>query len=332
MKDHRNYNSNPINSTDLLPYAEDILEKLRRDYPDFDFSEGIAAKEVTWQMQNTEGLDLEYRDAWLELGLILKEKKSANLFDGFLLYSGRSYDMEHFWAFNKGYLDAYYNIVPLPEGDVLPVFSWGLDELTMFLSRSLNGERYATGSSIFSGKMGQKLFHDKLVLEQNRSPLPHYEPFFDMEGVVLENDRSVLVDKGRLVSVYTDKKTADLYNLPHTGAASGEYDDKPGLSTAPIEFAVDSDDVKAALGGKMAILVAASSGGDLTSDGSYAAPVQLAFLFDGEKIIGKLPEFTMRSHLYKMLGEDYIGTFENKHFYLGDGVKLQGYYMTIVGN
>jgi len=36
------------------------------------------------------------------------------------------------------------------------------------------------------------------------------------------------------------------------------------------------------------------------------------------------------SHLDKMLGEDYIGTFDNTVFYLGDlPSQLQGYYMTI---
>lgn len=39
----------------------------------------------------------------------------------------------------------------------------------------------------------------------------------------------------------------------------------------------------------------------------------------------------MRSHLNAMLGEDYIGTFDNTAFYLGDiPSQLQGYYMTIM--
>ncbi|MBN2220936.1 MAG: hypothetical protein JW708_01935, partial [Vallitaleaceae bacterium] len=71
-------------------------------------------------------------------------------------------------------------------------------------------------------------------------------------------------------------------------------------------------------------------GGDFTPDGNFAAPVQIAFLFDGNTILGKLSEFTMKSNLYKMLGEDYIGTFENKFFYQGDmGTQIQGYYMEV---
>ncbi len=328
-KDHRCYNENPMTGEDLLKYSEDILAVLRRDYPEFDFSESISTTEVQWNMKNTAGLDLEYRDAIIYLGLILKEKKSANLFDGFLMYFGRSLDMDKFWAFNRDYLAAYNNSVPLPEGDVLPVFTFQFNELLGFLANCLNGERYAVGSSIFSGKLNEQLFNDKIVLKQNMDPIYTAEPFFDMEGTVLENDSYTLIDKGRLTGVFTDKRSADMYNLPHTGAASGGYDDMPMLQGAPLRFDVDSEDIKKALGGRPALLVAVSSGGDFTADGSFAAPVQVGFLFDGERINGKVPEFTMSSHLNKMLGEDYIGTFENKHLYLGEGLTLQGFNMKI---
>jgi PmbA protein len=97
-----------------------------------------------------------------------------------------------------------------------------------------------------------------------------------------------------------------------------------------LAFKTDAQDIAAALKGQPAIFAFMASGGDFTADGSYATPVQVAFLFDGKRIIGKLPEFAMRSHLDKMLGEDYIGTFDNTVFYLGDlPSQLQGYYMTI---
>ena len=334
-RDHRQYNAHPMTAMALLEHAQSILETLRNDYSDFDFSETILTKEVVHQMRNSEGLDLEYKDAFFSLELLLKEKQSANLFDGFLLCSGRQVDLDQFWAFNRSYLQAYRNKVDLPEGDVLPIFTIGADMLLGFMTKSLHGERYANGSSIFSGKMGEQLFNEKVSLELNRNPERFSEQFpsafFDTEGVVLEEDRHVMIDKGKLVSVFTDKKSADIYNLPHTGAASGTYDDMPVLSSAPLYFRTDSTDIKHALGGKPAVLVLLSAGGDFTPDGSFAAPVQVSFLFDGEHILGKLPEFTMRSHLNKMLGEDYMGTFDNTQLYIGDiHSQLQGYYMTIV--
>ncbi len=329
LKDHRDYSNESISSAELMNLSEEILERLRSDYSDFDFSEGISIKEVAWTMKNTQGLDLEYKDAYIALGLILKEKKLANLFDGFLQYYGRSFDLDKFWEFNTGYLEAYRNQVPLPEGKTLPVFTLGFAELEYFLSRSLNGEIYATGGSLFSNKIGEKLFNEKITLKQDMNPVYRAQPFFDMEGVVLEDDCYDLVKEGKLVNLFTDKRTAKLYNLPHTGAASGAYDGMPTLTRAPLRFAVDSHDIKDALGGQMAVLVVISSGGDFTADGSFAAPVQVGFLFDGQRIIGKLPEFTIRSSLYEMLGDDYIGTFENKHLYLGEGILLQGYYMEV---
>ncbi len=330
-KDHRTYNDNPISAEKLMSITESVLETLGKEYSDFDFSETVSTSEITIEMRNSEGLDLEYKDAYFSLGLILREKKSANLFDGLVMCVGRQFDPDKFWAFNRSYLEAYRNPVALPEGEVLPVFALMPDNLTGFLNKSLNGERFATGSSIFSGKLGEQLFNEKVTLEQNRNPLHEPGAFFDMEGVVLPEDRCVLIEDGKLVSVFTDKKNSVLYNLPHTGSASGAYDDMPSLTTVPLRFRTDSKNLKDALKGQPAILTVISSGGDFTPDGSFAAPVQVSFLFDGENIIGKLPEFTMRSHLNKMLGEDYIGTFDNTVFYLGDiPSQVQGYYMTIM--
>ena len=42
-------------------------------------------------------------------------------------------------------------------------------------------------------------------------------------------------------------------------------------------------------------------------DGTYAMPVQASYLTDGEKILGLLPPFTMRSNMFDMFGKDLIG-------------------------
>lgn len=335
-KDSRCYNDQPMSAQEVLAHADSVLATLQQEYPDFSFSEFIAGTESTWQMRNNQGLDLEYRDASFVINLILKETKTANLFDGALVCQCRKFDPDKFWSFNRAFLEAYRNKVELPEGEVLPVFSLGDENLSGFLVRALNGERYATGSSIFSGKIGEQLFSDKIALDISRDSHANAAPFFDMEGVVLTQDRLPLIEAGKLTRVLTDKKLAQQYNLPHTGAASGGYDDIPGLDSSryadlTLDFKTDSQDIVAALQGKPAIFSFVSSGGDFTPDGSYAAPIQVSFLFDGERIMGKLPEFTVRSHLYKMLGEDYIGTFDNTALYFGDiPTQLQGYYMTIM--
>jgi len=334
LKDHRCYNEQPMSSQELLEQAEGVLQILQKDYPDFAFSESISSIEQIVQMRNSEGLDLEYKDAVFALSLILKERATANLFDGALFCLTRNFDPDKFWDFNRSFLEAYRNKVELPEGDVLPVFMWDLSVLQSFLGRALHGERFARGSSLFSGKLGEQLFAEKVTIELNRDPATRIKPFFDTEGVVIPNDRLALVENGRLTAVLTDKKTADTYGLAHTGAATGDYDDPPTIDGAhggSLSFKTDSEDIAAVLQGRPAVFALLCSGGDFTADGSFATPVQVSFLFDGERLLGKLPEFAVRSNLFRMLGEDYIGTFENTGLYFGEiQTQLQGYYMTIV--
>lgn len=328
-RDHRKFNKYPMKADELLEISESVMETLREDYSQFDFSQDISTTEVEMTLHNDEGLDLSYKDGYLELGLLLKEKKSGNIMDGFLAYNGRRFDMDKFWSFNKQVLAAYSNPVALPEGDKIPVFTIGGRQGMGFLSKCLNGENYSTKSSIFADKMDQVLFNEKLTVEQNRDPFYTFAPFFDMEGKTSPHGEECFIHNGKFIRVFTDKKTAADYNLPYTGSASGTYDGRPSLAGGSIRIATDSSDIKSSLNGQLAVLVYISSGGDFTPDGHYAAPVQVSFLFDGEKILGKLEEFTMTSHLYDMYGDDYIGTFENTGIYFGDDVQVQGCYMTV---
>lgn len=326
----RDYSKEELNTEMLLKRTEDILNVLTEEFSEFDYSETVLSKEICWEHKNNLGLDLCYIDSVYMIGLILKEKCSANLFDGFISCYGRTFDRKRFFEANRMMLKAYKNKLEVPVGKQIPVFIFENAELIEFLMDQLNGERYGNGSSIFTNKLEEKLFHEKVNIQLNRDPQYRVAAFFDMEGTITKQNKKSLIEEGKLVAFLTDKKTAVDYSLEHTGAAEGEYDDLPQLGKSPLRFEVDSRNLPQVLEGKKAILVYVSSGGDFTPDGNFAAPVQIAFLFDGNTILGKLPEFTMKSNLYKMLGEDYIGTFENDFFYQGDmGAQIQGYYMEV---
>ena len=53
-----------MSQEELLGHAESVLDILRREYSDFDFSETISFNEVVLHMHNTEGLDLKHKDAF----------------------------------------------------------------------------------------------------------------------------------------------------------------------------------------------------------------------------------------------------------------------------
>lgn len=71
------------------------------------------------------------------------------------------------------------------------------------------------------------------------------------------------------------------------------------------------------LEGRKGIFVLVASGGDFTPDGNFATPVQLPFLFDGKKFIGRLPELNISSNLFDMFGKDFIGVGKDNLTSLG---------------
>ncbi|MCH4891118.1 hypothetical protein EZV73_26305 [Acidaminobacter sp. JC074] len=309
----------------LKDTVEEILDFLKA-YDEFDFSEVAKLVEETISFTDSQGTDLVYEDKYVEIGFILKEKALANLFDGFLAYSGRHFDMDKFKSFNKKLLKAYSNKVDMPEEKELPViFMEGEDLLRLKLLQELNGEKIGSKASIFTEKIGSKMFNDKFNVVQNFNPVTAFRPFFDKEGTVMENYKYPLITNGVINCGFSNKKVANRYDLPETGSATGAFDDVPSIGYTNLSFEVDSENLESI--GK-AIMVVIAAGGDYTSDGAFATPVQKAFLYDAGNIVGVLPEFQIKSHLYDMFGKDYIGTFESP-FYSNDHGKVTVCKMTI---
>ncbi|MCL2405826.1 MAG: metallopeptidase TldD-related protein, partial [Defluviitaleaceae bacterium] len=194
------------------------------------------------------------------------------------------------------------------KGETIPVVILGriFNALAKFYA-DLSADSYANGASLFSGKAGEKLFSDKFSFLVNRDAMGTFSRFFDGEGIVLPGDCYNLIENGVLKTPYTTKRTAKQYNLPITGVASMEYDSVP--SAAPLQLTVAKGDktLKELLMGRKAIYIVMASGGDFTPQGEYAAPIQAAYLYDGENYIGRLPQLSMSSNLYDMFGKDFIG-------------------------
>jgi PmbA protein len=328
-KDHRCYKEKEYSETELMELTEQILGSLNEKFNDFIFSESIKTIYMDYRFKNSEGLDLRYEDEHLELGFIVKAKSSPNLFDSELLWEGRNLDVDKFLSFASDQLLAERTKVDLPGEGRIPVFFLTPDSLIQFLMRQLNGEAYGNKVSLFDGKIGEKLFNEKLTIVQNNKSKMTYAPFFDREGVTNLGDSISLVEDGVLERVFTDKKNAKKFNLEHTGSATGGYDDIPSLGFTNIEPEVDSENIQETLNGEKAIFVMIAAGGDFNADGHYATPVQSSYLFDGKKFLGKLPNFNMSNTLYKILGKDYIGTFLSEDLYFGDTHKIFGCYMNI---
>ena len=311
-----NFKKSIVIKSDLSDEEEFILEvtemlkELKRSQPDFYFSNKINLSKVTTSLSNDVGLDLTHENTCLSFSLIVKDKKSSNIIDAFAGYNGWKYDREEFLKDTNSVCEAYKNKLEFTDG-IYPVVFLGWDPIyKKKFVENLNGLLYGSGSSIFSGKMGKKLFNENFTLYQSRNPDDEVmEPFFDFEGTVDEDYRYNFIEDGVLTSPYTDKKTAAMFKLPYSGSAVGEYDSVPSVGIRDVNLKIKESEasMKELLDGKKAVFVLMAAGGDFTPEGKFGSPVQISFLFDGENFIGRLPQINISSHLYDMFGKDYIG-------------------------
>lgn len=310
------YRRGVLSDEELVREVEELLTTLRSEFPDFIFSNNIAIQEMDVSLTNDKGLDLSHRDRFVVIQFVIKEKSSVNVFDAFAAFADREYSREKVLEIVKETLTAYGNQVKLPKEGKLPVVFAADDQLPLMkLAEELNGYKVGTGASLFKDSIGEKKFNEAFTLYQSaeEEDITGYA-FFDAEGVVNKEHKYTLIEDGKIVSPYTDKKTATQFNLPLTGSASAEYDKVPSLASRYLKVASSGKTLKEILNGQLAVAVLIASGGDFTAEGVFGTPVQLAFLTDGEKLIGRLPELTISGELYTMFGDDFIGRSEDKAF------------------
>lgn len=308
------YRKETLSNEDFVREVEELLEILRDEFPDFILSNTIFIKELESKLINDKGLDLSYMDRVVVATIIIKEKESVNIFDAFAAYMDREYSKDEILKIVRNTLIAYRNKVELPKIGKLPVIFAEHDDFVLKkLMEELNGYKVGAGASLFKDELGKKKFSDKFTLYQSaeEEDITGIE-FFDAEGVINQDYKYNLIEEGKIISPYTDKKTAAEFNLPLTGSATADYDKVPSLAPRNLKVKVSDKTLKELLDGELGVLVSLASGGDFTQEGVFGTPVQLAFLTDGEKLLGKLPELTISGELFSMFGDDFLGKSKDK--------------------
>lgn len=296
----------------LREETDALLNELRERQPSFIYSNKVSMTEVYSSLTNNDGLSLEYADNTMSVGIVFKEKSSSSVFDGFLGFQERKFDRKLILDEFDLILNAYREKISLPKKGRYPIIF--LSEETPFskLITDLHADVFVQGGSIFSGRSGQKLFNESFTFGQNLNPEKTLNtPFFDAEGTVNKDYNFNLIENGVLKAPYCDKKTAHKYGLTPTGSAAASYDGIPQTSLIRPYIKRSAESIKSLLGGQPGILAMVLSGGDFTPNGDYATPVQLAMLFDGERILGRLPEFNLSSNIFSMFGSGFRGVVPN---------------------
>lgn len=303
-----NKSSKFINEDKIVTETDDFLYRLKTEHPNFIFSNRLGLKETSAKLLNDKGLNLEYNDKSLDVKLLFKHKTSQNSFDGYIMLKERKYDKSLLLKEINLIINAFKTKVDLLKPGKYPViFTSSMLPVKKLIS-DLNGDLYISQNSLLANKIGQKLFNENFTFYESHNPEDVLNtPFFDGDGIVNDEYRYPLIENGILKAVYTDKKTSQKYKLPLTGSAIPVYNSLSKLGFINYKISDSKNTLKELLSGDIGIMVMNTHSGGFNADGSYAAPVQLSFLFDGERLLGSLPNLQLSSNIYEMFGRDFRG-------------------------
>lgn len=302
---HRDLSDKEITDKELMDLAAEALDHIHKKYPDFSFNGDFQKHISECKMSNSNGLDYSDRDCNVSVSVSFKHKDSKDINDGYYSMSLRNFDVQKFYDMTDNYLANYSKMLELPEELIIQTQYYGYLGL---LHNCLDSESLSLGTSLFTGKIGEKLFSEKFSLRHDVSDKEAWDStFYDGEGVVLPDDKLSYIENGVLLRGYADKRIADKFNVEHTGSAYHTYSDIPSNGRVKMVINRSEKTIKELLDGRLSIVPISSSGGGFNEKGDFVMPVQKSFLCDGEKILGRLPEFTYSTNLYEMFGDGFIG-------------------------
>lgn len=300
---------------EFIPKISKLLARLAKENPEFLFGNKVFLDNMERTYENSDGTKLTYRGNQFALGLSLKYKGSANIMDEFYSGAGNYFDEDQIARDVKTECDAFLNKLPQIDEDEVTVI--GGFEPFQYAIQHFIADMYFNKASLLDGKLGQKIFNDRLSVLNNRNPETQtYLPYFDDEGVINDDNVSYLVKNGVLEKLITCKKSADQYGCENLGVASAPYNGVPQPSMYGFDVQSTAKNLSEIVKGK-AIYLSNTGGGDMTTSGDISIPSMVSYLYEDGKLIGKLPEFTVTGNLFDILGKDFVGVAEQGLFEYG---------------
>lgn len=302
---HRDKTERVFSDKELMDMTKEALGHIHSKHPDFRLDGGISQRRTESHQENERGLNYSNKDCSVHADFSFKHKDSKDIADGWFGIGERNFELGKLYSMADNYLSNFGKMVELPEEIIIQTQYYGL---LGKLKESLDAEKLCLGTSLLTGKLGQKVFSDRFTLCHDVTDKEcWHDNFFDGEGVVLPGDKLAYVENGVVLRGYSDKRIAKKYGVEHTGSAWRDYTDVP--SHGKVSFLITRSDktVKELLDGRLSVVPVRYSGGGFNEKGEYVMPVQMAYLCDGEKFLGRLPEFTLVSSMFDMFGDDFIG-------------------------
>jgi PmbA protein len=290
----------------LVEMGREILDLALAVEPDLRCNISLSRSVQKVRIANSAGLDASYQVSPLSLGMEIDRIDGDDvliLYDSF----GTTVWDDNYLAFARSLVEKLKiarKIVPIQAGNMPVLFSpVGALALGIPLFEGLNGKNVYKGTSPMIGKIGEKLFDEKITIVDNGTldGKPASAPYDD-EGV--PHRCNMLVEKGVVKGFLYDLKTAAQSGAETTGNASRGLFNPPSPSATNFLINPGRTPLKDMIAGiDHGIIVENLLGlgqGNVLS-GAFSNPLSLAFLVEKGEIVGRVKDVSIAGNVYELL-------------------------------
>lgn len=290
----------------LVDIGREILELVLPVEPNARCNISLERSISTTRIRNHKGLDVSFTTSPISLGfeidriegddvLILFDQFGTTIWDkDYLLFARRLVDK----------LKKATRLTTLKPGKMPVLFApSGTLALSLPLSEGLNGKEIHKGTSPLAGKVGEKLFDEKITLLDDGTLDGRFaSASYDDEGVPHRRNR--LIDKGVVKGFIYDLKTAAQAGVESTGNASRSLFTPPAPAYTSLVLQPGTTPFKNILAGvQYGILVEdlLGLGQGNTISGAFSNPLALAYKIEKGEIVGRVKDLSIAGNVYDLL-------------------------------
>lgn len=290
----------------LVEIGREMLDLVLPVEPNARCNVSLERSLVSASIRNQKGLDVSFKTSPLSLGLEIDRIEGD---DVLILYDqlGTTVWEKDYLAFARRLVEKLKKartITSIKPGKMPVLFApSGTLALGLPLSQGLNGKEVYKGTSPMAGKIGEKLFDEKVtIIDDGTIDGKFASASYDDEGV--PRRRNLLIEKGVLKSFIYDLKTAAQSRVESTGNASRQLFSPPEPSFTNFVIQPGQTALKDILAGiDEGILVEDLLGigqGNILS-GAFSNPLALAFKIEKGEIIGRVKDLSIAGNIYDLL-------------------------------
>ncbi|MGB8212354.1 MAG: metallopeptidase TldD-related protein [Anaerolineales bacterium] len=292
----------------LVEIGREILDLVLPVEPEARCNISLERSLVSASIRNQTGLDISFRTSPLTLGIEVDRVEGDDILIVFD-QSGATLWEEDYLCFARRLVEKLKNartITTLQPGRMPVLFApSGSLALCLPLTQGLNGKRVLKGTSPMKGKIGEKLFDEKLsIIDDGTMDGRFASSPYDDEG--MPRRRNVLVEQGVLKSFIYDLKTAAQSGVESSGNAARSLFNPPepvftNFVIQPGQTALK--DMLAGIDEGIMVEELLGLGQGNTISGAFSNPLALAFKIEKGEIVGRVKDMSIAGNIYDLLKE-----------------------------